>query len=124
MLGGVKDKYLFHENAGDQYIGRCASGLTSDRPEFDICRAHFDYSSYNVGDRSDMEEKVQLWLRERLPMKTTEHSFNLAYKCFADVCHKYNRLNETLRRARNVRSSPVFKNVPEEFLKLAKTVYA
>ena len=24
-LGGVKDKYLFYENAGDQHVGRCAS---------------------------------------------------------------------------------------------------
>ena len=26
-LGGVKDKYLFRANAGDRYVGRCASGL-------------------------------------------------------------------------------------------------
>ena len=43
-LGGVKDKYLFHENAGDQHVGRCASGLNSDTAEFAISRAYFDYS--------------------------------------------------------------------------------
>ena len=26
-MGGVKDKYLKRENAGDQYVGRCASCL-------------------------------------------------------------------------------------------------
>ena len=27
VLGGVKDKYLFLENTGDQYVGRCVSCL-------------------------------------------------------------------------------------------------
>ena len=42
LLGGVKDKFLFRENAGDQHVGRCASRLTSDQPELARCRAHFD----------------------------------------------------------------------------------
>ena len=27
VMGGVKYKYLKHKSAGDQYVGRCASGL-------------------------------------------------------------------------------------------------
>eukprot|EP00804_Cyclotella_cryptica_P006115 CCRYP_010730-RA/>CCRYP_010730-RA protein AED:0.34 eAED:0.34 QI:0/0/0/1/1/1/2/0/216 len=43
-LGGVKDRYLFYENAGDKYVGRCASGLGTDSTEFAISRPYFDYS--------------------------------------------------------------------------------
>ena len=25
VMGGVKDKYIFRENGGDQYVSRCAS---------------------------------------------------------------------------------------------------
>ena len=27
IMGGVKDKYLFYEAAGDHYVGRCATTL-------------------------------------------------------------------------------------------------
>ena len=33
-LGGVKDKYLFRENAGDMHVGRCASCHDADTKEF------------------------------------------------------------------------------------------
>ena len=43
-LGALKDCYLFHENTGDRYVGRCASGLMTDTCEFAIYRAYFDFS--------------------------------------------------------------------------------
>ena len=66
---------------------------------------------------------VQPWHCERLPEEMTEHSFNLAYQWFAAVHHKYNWLNKTLHMGHNVRSLPVFKDIPKDFLNLTKTAY-
>ena len=54
-LGGVKNRYLFHEN-----VGRCTSGLNADTAEFAVCRAHFDFSSL-----ATQEERIdrERWLR-------------------------------------------------------------
>ena len=46
-MGGVKDKYLKRENAGDQYVGRCASCLDQLDKTFAVSPPHFDYSNLN-----------------------------------------------------------------------------
>ena len=35
-MGGVKDKYLKYKSAGDQYVGRCDSGLNQLSKEFAV----------------------------------------------------------------------------------------
>ena len=40
-IGGVQDRYLRYENAGDQFLGRVVAGLPMDKPEFAILPPHF-----------------------------------------------------------------------------------
>ena len=54
-LGGVKNRYLFHEN-----VGRCTSGLNADTAEFAVCRAHFDLAP-GLLDCSSGPPKNRLW---------------------------------------------------------------
>lgn len=44
VMGGVKDRYLKYEAAGDQYVGRCACGLDQLSKEFGISPVYFDFS--------------------------------------------------------------------------------
>ena len=37
-MGGVEDKYLTHADAGDQYVGRCASLLSQVTKYLDFTR--------------------------------------------------------------------------------------
>ena len=41
-MGGVKDKYMKYKSAGDQYVGRYASGLNQLRKMFAVTPAYFD----------------------------------------------------------------------------------
>ena len=42
---GVKDKYLKHERAGDQYVGQCVSGIKKLKKEFATSLLYFDFQS-------------------------------------------------------------------------------
>ncbi|KAG7365708.1 hypothetical protein IV203_028378 [Nitzschia inconspicua] len=44
-LGGVQDRYLRYEAAGDQYCGRTVTGLPMTQPEFAILPPHFQQRS-------------------------------------------------------------------------------
>lgn len=123
-LGGVKDKYLFHADAGDQHVGRCASGLRSDTAEFAICRAYFDYSTLKEPEeRVERHTMIETWLRERLPGDIPDHSFDLAFICFAAICNKYQYLHDNLDKKCILFNAPVFKDVPDEFVDVARTAY-
>jgi hypothetical protein len=123
-LGGVKDRYLFYENAGDQYVGRCASGLRTDSTEFAISRPYFDYSQ--LGSEEEMIERkktIKMWLKERLPGDTTTKTFDLAMNCFSSICYSYKYLQEHLHKKCLLRQSPVFRDIPEEIYSIVTTAY-
>ena len=43
-MGGVKDRYLKLEKAGDQYVGQCEAGLNQLKKEFVITPPYFDFA--------------------------------------------------------------------------------
>jgi hypothetical protein len=123
-LGGVKDKYLFHKNARVQHVGRCALGLNADTAEFAVCRAHFDFSSLATQEEKiEREKMIKKWLSDRLPNDVTEHTYNLAIRCFAAICYHYKDLNEKLHKKCILQNSPVFKDIPDSFLDVAVIAY-
>ena len=56
-MGGVKDNYLKRESAGDQYVGRCASGIYQLEETFATPPPYFDISS--------VEEKVEKYSKRK-----------------------------------------------------------
>ena len=97
-LGGVKDKYLFCKDAGDQYVGRCASGHDVNSKEFVISPTYFDMTHLNTSERIGMWTKINTHLKDRLPgwSQMSEKTWHLVRYCFAAVCYKYNWLHENL----------------------------
>ena len=67
-MGGVKDKYLKYEAAGDQYVGRCASGLNQLSKYFAMTPAYFDFFG-EINDeveREKLKKYLQKWLEIRV----------------------------------------------------------
>lgn len=123
-LGGVKDRYLFYENAGDQYVGRCASGLRTDSTEFAMSRLYFDYSQLgSEEERIEREKTIKMWLKERLPGDMTTKTFDLALNCFSSICYSYKYLQQHLHKKCVLRQSQVFRDIPEEIYSIAATAY-
>ena len=55
-MGGIKDKYLKYEAAGDQYSGRCAAGMNQMSKDFAVTPAYFDF----FGEINDQVEREKL----------------------------------------------------------------
>ena len=125
ILGGVKDKYLFRESAGDQYVGRCASCLDMLSKDFAVSPAYFDFSELNDEKRFEMEDKVRSILNERLPNyeNFAGNAQNIAYHFFATICHHFDYLNENLHPSNPLRSSSIFCDIPNEIMNLARIAY-
>ena len=59
VLGGVKDKYLFSEKAGDQYAGRCTSCLDQLKKEFAVSPPYFDFTKLFEIEKLDRNSKIR-----------------------------------------------------------------
>ena len=124
-LGGVKDKYLFLEGAGDMYCGRCAVGLNPTTIEFGISCAYFDYTELVPDERIRMKIKVNDHLAHRIPnfSEVDANALKLAQYCFAALCKAHTYLSENLHANCPLRNAAVFKDIPEDILQLAVTKY-
>jgi len=47
-LGGVQDRYLRYEAAGDQFLGRVVAGLPLNKSQFSVLPPHFDDPEYEL----------------------------------------------------------------------------
>ena len=117
VLGGMKDKYIFHENAGDQYVGRCASLLDQLSKEFAVSTPYFDFSELSDYDRNEMKKKLNKFVKSRIPNSDIirNQTWNVAMNCFACVCYHYKYLSETLHPQCTFRASSIFRDIPKEF---------
>ena len=123
-LGGVKDKYLFRKNAGDQYVGRCASCLDQNTTEFAVSPPYFDYSRFD-GDREEKIKKMQKvkeFIESRLGFadKMKESAWTVIEKYFASICFHYKKLmQEYLLNNFTLCCSSLFCDIPDEIADLS-----
>jgi hypothetical protein len=124
-LGGVKEKYLFRQDAGDLGVGRRATCLDVQTKEFGISPPYFDYSDLDESGKLAAMNKLDCWLKERIPKVDLipPNSWNLAVQCFASICYHYGYLNTTLDMECPLRFSSVFRGVPLEFQDRATVAY-
>jgi len=124
VLGGVLMRYLKYEAAGDQYVGRCASGLDQLTSEFAISPPYFDYTdvSSRLLERVAMRERIFTWIKSRIPSGNVEgKTLDLVIMCFASICYHYSTLDRELHANSSFRHNIFFKDIPEEFKSLSKT---
>jgi len=114
-LGKVKQKYLFYEKAGDQYLGRVACGLDVNKAQFAVTPPHF------IGDK-DLHSKVDSFLQSillcpsQLPAKV-----KLIFRfCFAAICFHHLFCQDHYHPESSIMSSPVFTSVPSEIVQAAQ----
>ena len=126
VMGGVKDRYLKRESAGDQYVGRCATGLDQLSKGFAISPPYFDFTGIEEElERARLQNRIKDWLRSRV-MEDGELSASSKYiiwTCFASICYHHDFLTSTLHEESSFRASLFYKDIPEEFLNVARIAY-
>ena len=106
-MGPVKDRYIHYEKAGDQFCGRCATGLSSLTKEFAISPAYWDWSR-NVEE--DWKLKVDQLIEHNLVEKKRVPAtmFELIRFMFASIVYYYDHLDENLHADSKLCGSPLF----------------
>ena len=125
VMGGMKDKYIFREKAGDQYVGRCASLLDQLSKEFAVSPPYFDFESLSDREKIEKRNEINEFLRFTLPnaKKILPQTWNMVLFCFASLCYHYNYLCRNLHKECILRGSPVFQNISEKLMNFAKIAY-
>ena len=105
-LGGVNDRYIKYEKAGDQYVGRVVSGLPVLGKEFAVSPPHFDFSTCE----NEVEEErktfaLNNWIKSRIPQeaKSNESIFYLIKMCLSSFIYHREFLEKNLHQASAVR---------------------
>lgn len=122
VLNGVLMRYLKYESAGDEYVGRVASGLDLLTTEFSLSPPYFDYSTISDSiERIQVRERVMQWLKQRIPQACNGSVLDLVFMCFASICYHFEVLERDLHPQNILRSSAFFKDIPTEFKQLIRT---
>ena len=125
VMGGVKDKYLFYEAAGDHYVGRCATTLDRLKKEFAVSPPYFDYSAIiDPLSRQEKREQVEEFLYSRLgDMNDMERTKKMMMMAFASVCFHRSYLDEHLHPQNPFRFTPMWQDLKPEVFSYARIAY-
>ena len=126
VMGGVKDRYLKRESAGDQYVGRCAAGLDQLSKRFAISPPYFDFTGISEAiERVRLRKRMKEWLHSRILEEgnLSASSQHIVWSLFASICYHYDYLTSNLHEECSFRASPFFKDIPEEFINVAKVAF-
>lgn len=96
-LGGVQDRYLRYEAAGDCHVGRCAAGLRPDSAEFAILPPFFMRHNDNI----------EVGVRVVFPNAPKNLSRILEF-CLASLVYHFEYLSDNLTPNHPLRSTPLF----------------
>jgi len=125
-MGGVKDKYLHYEGAGDQYVGRCASCLDQLKKEFAASPPYFYYTGIpDELQRALKKQEIETFIMDRLPHSNQIHprTKKMIIMAYASICFHYDYLKTHMSSKCPFRASPFFRDCPTGIRTYAKVVY-
>ena len=105
-MGPVKDRYIHYEKAGDQFVGCCATGISSLRKEFATSPVYWDFTDSPVGTDDQVNKVIE---DNFAAMGEIEgETFELVRFLFASICYHYDSLDTYMSSEHRMRSSPLF----------------
>ena len=124
-MGGVKDKYLTRADAGDQYVGRCASLLSQVTKEFAVSPPYFDFTGLCDEEKIARKKEIRDFLRERLPFfsGSPARSLHVAEMAFATLCYHSEHLKKEMHEGCPLQTSVVYRDMPQSVLDLVRVAY-
>jgi hypothetical protein len=106
-MGPIKDRYIHFEKAGDQFVGRCATTISSMTKEFAVSPCYFDTTNE---ENDNLDKKIDSILSNYLVSGNDmcANMFLLMKKMFAAICYHFNHLQNTEHEQSALRSSALF----------------
>ena len=111
-MPGVLSWYIKYENAGDQFVGKCASGRSRNKKTFAASPSYWDFSTDGREAKEAHEDHLHSWLRDRLPEQAKQNLKIFAVHKMAVAAIAYHRtyLDEHLHPDSILRSSSIWSN--------------
>ena len=118
-MGSVKDRYIHHKSAGDQFVGRTVTGLSCLSTEFACSPCYFDFTE--VEDEESMREMLDVHIQSNLIGGKTltpriRYMSNFLLAC---LCYHYEYLRENLHPRNQLLNSPIFSHCPKSLRECA-----
>ena len=86
-MGPMKDRYIHYEKAGDQFVGRCATGISSLTKEFATSLVYWDLSDAPAGTMSIIDASIS---DNFASLQEVEgRTFKMLQFLFASICFHY-----------------------------------
>ena len=105
-MGPVKDRYIHYEKAGDQFVGRCATGISSLRKDFATSPVYWEFTEEGETTTSSIDQIIE---NNFASMEEVEgKTFNLLPFLFASISFHFNFLDTHMPIEHKMRSSPLF----------------
>ena len=114
----MKEKYIHYKKAGDQYVGRVATGLNVNSVEFVVLPPYFKFPSVDEGEgNSPIEDKIKQAITSLVPggRHMSAQTFQLLTFCYASIAYHYDHLDRVLHSRSRVQQSPLFQRCKDEW---------
>ena len=124
-MGGVKDKYLNRADAGDQYVGRCASLLSQVTKEFAVSPPYFDFTGLCDEEKIARKKEIHDFIHERLPCLSGSpaRSLHVAQMALATLCYHYEHLRKEMHEGCPLQSSAIYRDMPQSVREVVRVAY-
>ena len=118
-MGGIKERYLHFENAGDQYLGRVVAGLDCNEYLFAVSPPYFDLST--VANEEETEKTIDELVARYLVGGNVcpPRLFVIFRYLFASLCYHSEFLSKKLHPKNKLQASPFFTSIPKNVQGLA-----
>ena len=112
-MGGVKERYLSFEKAGDQYLGRVITGMDCNEASFATSPPYFDFTGCDDSEKKDkmLDQIVSNFMVGGV--RLTPRVFHIVKMCYASLCYHSDFLKNTLHKESYLQSSPFFTQIPK-----------
>jgi hypothetical protein len=112
---GVLTRYIKHESAGDQYVGRCVSGRSRLNKRFAESIPYFDFLEYDALEKEVKMRQLDAWIKSRMPEAgaLNDAVFFLFKSCLASLIFHREWILQNLHATHPIFTSPFFSEIGE-----------
>ena len=95
-MGPVKDRYIHYEKAGDEYVGRTVTGISTLDREFAVSPAYFELEGAEETICKNIDDQIKIFLNISDCTQVEGPRFLLMKFFFAAICFHYDHLNRNI----------------------------
>jgi len=110
-MGPVKERYLFYEKAGDQFVGRTVCGLSPLSVEFATGPPHFNLESED--EKKILDTTLEAFVGEEGKKKIQKQTWYAINMLFASLLYHYDYLKSNLHRKSSLFACFLFTDFPQ-----------